>query len=225
MLKRSEVNTYIEEAITFCRQHHFGLPPFAYWSPREWESKGHEYDEIRDCMLGWDVTDYGSADYAKVGLMLFTLRNGSAQVEKYLKRYCQKLLLIGEHQYTPYHFHFDKMEDIICQAGADLLVQVYNSDPQEGLADTPVAVMTDGFWREVPAGAVIRLHPGESITLPKYQYHQFWAEGGTSLVVEVSAVNDDRTDNRFLEKVERLPKPEPDAEPLHLLCTEYPPAG
>jgi D-lyxose ketol-isomerase len=224
-MKRSAVNRYIQDAIAFCAEHHFGLPPFAYWSPQEWETKGHEYDEIRDCMLGWDVTDYGSEDYAKIGLLLFTLRNGSAQLEKYVKRYCQKLLLIGENQYTPYHFHFDKTEDIICQAGADLLVQVYNSDPQEGLATTPVPVMTDGYWREVPAGTVLRLQPGESITLPPYQYHQFWAEGGMSLTVEVSAVNDDRTDNRFLEEVVRLPKPEADEEPLHLLCTEYPPAG
>ncbi len=223
-MKRSDVNQYLREAIAFCREHHFGLPPFAYWSPAEWATKGHEYDEIRDCMLGWDVTDYGSGDYANVGLMLFTLRNGSVEHPRYFKQYCQKLLLIGEGQHTPYHFHFQKSEDIICQAGADLLVQVYNSDPQEGLADTPVPVMTDGFWREVPAGTILRLRPGESITLPKYQYHQFWAEGGTSLTVEVSAVKDDRTDNRFLEEVIRLPKPEADEDPLHLLCTEYPPA-
>ena len=76
-----------------------------------------------------------------VGLALFTLRNGNMQLPQYTKRYCQKLLLIGEGQYTPYHFHFDKMEDIICQAGGDLLVQVYNSDAQERLADTTVPVM------------------------------------------------------------------------------------
>ena len=223
-MKRSEINCHIEEAIAFCREHYFGLPPFAYWSPREWETKGHEYDEIRDCMLGWDVTDYGSGDFAHVGLLLFTLRNGNMQMERYTKRYCQKLLLTGENHYTPYHFHFSKTEDIICQAGGDLLVQVYNADAEQRLADTPVPVMTDGYWHEVPAGTVIRLHPGDSITLPPYQYHQFWAEGGMALVVEVSAVNDDRSDNRFLEKVVRLATPEADAEPLHLLCTEYPPA-
>jgi D-lyxose ketol-isomerase len=223
-MKRSEVNRIIEETIALCREHHFGLPPFAFWSPRDWESKGHDYDEIRDCMLGWDVTDYGSGDYGRVGLLLFTLRNGNAQLPRYTKRYCQKLLVIGEQQYTPYHFHFDKMEDIICQAGGDLLVQVYNADPEQRLADTPVPVMTDGYWREVPAGTVLRLRPGDSVTLPPYQYHQFWAEGGTALTVEVSAVNDDRTDNRFLEKVDRLPVPEPEEAPLHWLCTEYPPA-
>jgi D-lyxose ketol-isomerase len=224
MMKRSEINRHLAGAIDFCRQHHFGLPPFAFWSPQEWQDKGHEYDEIRDCMLGWDVTDFGSSDFAHVGLALFTLRNGNLELRRYAKRYCQKVLLVGENQYTPYHFHFVKMEDIICQAAADLLVQVYNSDAQEGLADTPVAVMTDGYWHEVPAGTVVRLHPGESITLPPYQYHQFWAEGGMALVVEVSAVNNDLTDNRFLEEIGRFPGIEEDEPPLHLLCTEYPPA-
>ncbi len=224
-MKRSEINRHIRDAIQFCREHHFGLPPFAYWTPAEWRTRGHEYDEIRDCMLGWDVTDYGGGDYPRRGLLLFTLRNGSVSVARYAdKTYCQKLLLVGEGQVTPYHFHFSKREDIICQAGADLLVQVYNADDQERLADTPVLVMTDGWWREVPAGTVLRLRPGESITLPPYQYHQFWAEGGMSLTVEVSAVNDDRTDNRFLEAVGRFPAIEEDEPPLHLLCTEYPPA-
>jgi D-lyxose ketol-isomerase len=223
-MKRSAVNGLIEAAILACREHHFGLPNFAYWSPADWATRGHDYDEIRDCMLGWDVTDFGSGDYLNVGLMLFTLRNGNMQLPRYTKRYCQKLLLVGEGQHTPYHFHFGKAEDIICQAGADLLVQVYTADAQQGLSDAPVPVMTDGWWHEVPAGTILRLTPGSSITLPPYQYHQFWAEGGRSLTVEVSAVNDDRTDNRFLEKVDRLPVPEPDVPPLHLLCTEYPPA-
>ena len=29
------------------------------------QTKGHEYDEIRDNQLGWDVTDYGMGDYGK----------------------------------------------------------------------------------------------------------------------------------------------------------------
>ena len=37
----------------------FALPPFCKWTPEEWEEKGHEYDEIRDNMLGCDIADYG----------------------------------------------------------------------------------------------------------------------------------------------------------------------
>lgn len=223
-MKRSEIDGYIDQAIAFCREWRFGLPPFAYWTPEDWRERGPEYNEIRDCALGWDVTDFNAGRFPELGLVLFTLRNGHMTLPRYTKTYCQKLLLAADHQVTPFHFHFSKMEDIICHAGADLLVQVYNADPQDGLADTPVTVMSDGYWREVPAGTILRFHPGESITLPQYQYHSFWAEGGTSLIVEVSAINDDRTDNRFLEDNPRFPGIDEDAPARHLLCTEYPPA-
>lgn len=223
-MKRSEVNEIIDQVIEFCAKLHFGLPPFAFWTPQEWQTKGHEYDEIRDCMLGWDVTDFNSGEYGNYGLLLFTLRNGHPTMDKYLKPYCQKLLIVGDGQLTPYHFHFSKIEDIICQAGGDLLVQVYNSTEDEQLADTPVEVMTDGHCHTVEAGGILRLTPGESITLPQYQYHKFWAEGGTALVVEVSAVNDDAADNRFLEPLDRFPGIEEDEPAKYVLGTEYPPA-
>ena len=42
------------------------------------------------------------------------------------------------------------------------------------------------------------------------------------LIGEVSAVNDDKTDNCFAEKMGRFPKIEEDEPALHLLCNEYP---
>ena len=62
-MKRSEINQEIRDAIAFCKQHHFALPPFAYWTPEEWRSKGPEADEIRSRKLGWDVTDFGLGDW------------------------------------------------------------------------------------------------------------------------------------------------------------------
>lgn len=62
-MKRSEINALITEAIAFLTEHRFHLPPFAFWSPEEWAQKGREYDEIRDNMLGWDVTGFGSGDF------------------------------------------------------------------------------------------------------------------------------------------------------------------
>jgi D-lyxose ketol-isomerase len=55
-------------------------------------------------------------------------------------------------------------------------------------------------------------------------YHRFYGESGKGrvLVGEVSAVNDDRTDNRFYEPVGRFPEIEEDEKPLHLLVTDYP---
>jgi len=40
-------------------------------------------------------------------------------------------------------------------------------------------------------------------------------------VGEVSAVNDDATDNRFQETLGRFPEIEEDVEPLHLLVSDY----
>jgi D-lyxose ketol-isomerase len=45
------------------------------------------------------------------------------------------------------------------------------------------------------------------------------------LVGEVSKVNDDRTDNRFLEEVGRFPEIDEDEPAKYLLCNEYPPAA
>ena len=225
-MKRSELNQIMRNAVEFAGKMGFALPPFAYWGPKDWESKGHEYDEIRDNMLGWDITDFGSGDFQKIGLLMFTIRNGNFNDSKYEKPYCEKLLIVEEEQVTPYHFHWKKMEDIINRGGGNLLVQVYNSTDDEKLADTPVQISMDGRNYTAPAGTIVRLNPGESITLPSGMYHKFWGEKGTGTVLigEVSKVNDDRVDNRFLNKEGRFPAIEEGTEPLYLLYTEYPKA-
>jgi len=90
----------------------FALPPFACWSPDEWKGKGPEYDEIRNNQLGWDLTDFGSGDYDRLGLFLFTIRNGNVR-NLSGKTYAEKLLIVKGGQVTPYHYHKAKMEDII----------------------------------------------------------------------------------------------------------------
>ena len=92
-MKRSIVNQQIKNALAFTKQLGFHLPPFTNWTPEEWRSKGHEYDEIRDNMLGWDVTDYGMNRFEELGLVLVTIRNGNQQMpEKYAKPYAEKNL-------------------------------------------------------------------------------------------------------------------------------------
>lgn len=225
-MKRSEINKIMLENLEFIKRMGFQLPPFAYFTPQEWQEKGHEYDEIRNHMLGWDITDYGHGDFKKIGLFLFTLRNGSLSEPDCKKTYAEKLLISDEDQYSPMHFHWNKMEDIINRGGGNLIVEVYNCAEDESLADTDVTVTTDGHVRTVPAGTKLRLAPGESITLPPRQYHAFWAEKGTGkvLIGEVSMVNDDNTDNRFYKTMGRFPKIEEDEAPLYLLCNEYPKA-
>ena len=223
-MKRSEINALIDNAITLLDQHQIRLPPFAYWSPADWGKKGAECDEIRRCKLGWDITDFGSAAFDRIGLVVFTVRNGHHQLPPYTgKRYAEKVLVIRENQRTPMHHHLLKTEDIICKCGGNLSCQVYNRSSGGSLADTEVEVSLDGVRHRVKAGHTFTLTPGASITLTPLLYHEFWAEEGTgtSIVGEVSSVNDDDTDNVFLGKMGRFPTIEEDVPPMYKLCTEY----
>jgi len=222
-MKRSEINAIMREADAFIRGRGFYLPPFAYWTPQEWAAKGAEVREIVDNGLGWDITDFGSGKFNQYGLFLFTVRNGHPHNWQTLqgKLYAEKIMLVGADQMTPMHFHWSKSEDIINRGGGKLVIQLYNSTPDEDLARTEVTVSTDGVQRTVEAGGTLVLSPGESITLPSHLYHAFWGVESRVMVGEVSMVNDDRTDNRFYEPVGRFPQIEEDEPPLHLLVTDY----
>lgn len=223
-MKRSEINAIMRSADDFLRDCKFFLPPFAYWTPEEWRSKGQEARDIVETQMGWDITDFGLGDFQKAGLFLFTIRNGrAANLEKGTgKLYAEKVLIVDVDQVTPLHFHWSKMEDIINRGGGRLVVQLFNSTPDEGLdEESPVTVMIDSLPRTVPAGGFVELMPGESITLTRGLYHKFWAAGARTLVGEVSLVNDDSADNRFYEPVGRFPQIEEDAPPLHLLVGDY----
>ena len=111
-MKRSQINRLIDQTMAWLEQRQVVLPPFARWTPEEWAEKDHSYDEIRANMLGWDVTDYGRGDFDRVGLLLFTIRNGNLQDSRYAKPYAEKLLVSREGQLSPNHFHWHKMEDI-----------------------------------------------------------------------------------------------------------------
>ena len=105
-------------------------------------------------MLGWDITDFGSGDYSKIGLLMITLRNGNFNDKKYVKTYAEKLLIVQEEQITPFHFHWSKMEDIINRGGGNLIIQVYNSTENEEMDKVnPVTIMSDGRKYQVEPGA------------------------------------------------------------------------
>ena len=93
-MQRSEINNIIRYMENLVAKNGFNLPPFCHWTPEDWPVKGHEYDEIRDNMLGWDITDYGLGDWEKVGFALITLRNGNLNDPKYKKTYAEKLLML-----------------------------------------------------------------------------------------------------------------------------------
>lgn len=224
-MKRSEINQCIREMEDLLQEYKFSLPKFCNWTPEEWKEKGHEYDEIRDNMLGWDITDFGKGDFEKIGFSLITLRNGNQKNPKYKKVYAEKLLMLNEGQRALMHFHWSKSEDIINRGGGVLIIHVYNDDQGE-LGTTDVLVNKDGREYYVPAGTGVELEPGESITLWPHQYHDFEIKPGTGrvLIGEVSMCNDDTNDNRFYEEAGRFPEIEEDEPPYRLLCNEYPDA-
>ena len=62
-MKRSQINAIIQDFESMLQEYRFALPPFLSFTPEEWQNKGHEYDEIRDNALGWDITDYGEGKF------------------------------------------------------------------------------------------------------------------------------------------------------------------
>ena len=227
-MKRSEINKALRRMERMIQECRFALPPFCAVTPEEWTEKGHDYDEVRENMLGWDITDYGLGNFDKVGFSLITLRNGNLKLpQKYPKTYAEKLLYLEETQYAPNHFHWKKMEDIINRGGGTLLIRVYQSMPNEDVDfDRDVCVRMDGVQRIVPAGTQLVLEPGMSVSVPPRLYHDFSVVPGTGpvLIGEVSQCNDDETDNRFQHPMGRFPTIEEDEAPYRLLCNEYPPA-
>ena len=221
-MKRSEVNKIIAGFRDFMQQHQFMLPEWAAWSPAEWNGKYQTCSEIIDNKLGWDITDFGSGDFNRVGLCLFTIRNGNW--DKKDKMYCEKIMAAGEEQETPMHFHWNKSEDIINRGGGNLVMELYKATETDELSGEDVEVSIDGVLTTVKAGVPLILKPGQSICLKPYVYHRFYGQKGHGrvLIGEVSMVNDDANDNRFYSKIGRFPDIIEDEKPLHLLVNDYP---
>lgn len=220
-MKRSEINRIMEEAKDFFQECHFHLPPWAFWSPKYWKGTYKTCSEIVDNQLGWDITDFGTDDFRNHGLLLFTIRNGS--LKEGTKKYSEKIMIVNEEQITPNHFHWSKTEDIINRGGGNLILELYLADENQQLTDNSFTISVDGISRNLSAGNKVILTPGESITLIPYLSHLFYGEKGKGkvLVGEVSSVNDDKTDNCFINEVGRFPRITEDEKPLHLLVSDY----
>lgn len=221
-MKRSEINEIIAESDAFIRSFSYALPPFAYWDPER--MRGEEAETIRARGLGWDITDFGKGNFADMGLFLFTTRNGTlADLGSGRGMlYAEKIMISRQNQYSPMHRHDIKAEDIINRGGGDLVIELFAPDAQGGIdPDASVTVPCDGVERTFAAGGLLRLKPGESVTLMPGVWHAFWAEGSDCLIGEVSTVNDDLTDNVFRDPIGRFSDVEEDVAPTRLLVSDY----
>jgi D-lyxose ketol-isomerase len=220
-MKRSEINFYLKESVDFFGAMKFSLPRFAYWSPAEWKGQRAAVADIVECSLGWDITDFGSGDFCRVGLINFNLRNGT--VNQTRKTYCEKTIIVKESQVTPLHTHRSKIEDIINRGGGELVIQLFQANRDFQTTKAPVTVKIDSMPVTIAGGDEVSLPPGASICLEPGVLHMFYGKpgAGTVLVGEVSTVNDDRADNVFLGGNPRFPLIDEDEEPLFLLVNDY----
>jgi D-lyxose ketol-isomerase len=225
-MKRSEINRLQGEALGLFAEYRFALPPFARWKAADWRAQPAAARYCLDHQMGWDVTDFGSGRFAERGLVVFCLRNGRQAVADE-KPYAEKLLVVREAQETPFHAHRVKMEDIIVRGGGNLMIEFYNMGESGGLAATPVNIMVDGVERRLAVGEPMRLVAGQSATITRNLWHRFYGEAGKGAVFvgEVSQVNDDLTDNYFLETLGRFTRIEEDEPMLYPLWNELAPLG
>ena len=225
-MKRSEINHAIRRALQTLEANHLRLPAFAYWTMGEWKRRRSELDNIKAVGLGWDVTDFGTGDFEHVGSVLFTIRNDSLPNQEWGTPYAEKLIfqMHETEQEIPFHFHRMKTEDIINRSGGVLMLELCNSAPDGGLdREGEIHVKMDGIIRTLPAGAIVEIEKGCSITLHPGLFHRFWAKKGAGnlIVGEVSSVNDDHTDNVFHEVGRRFSEIEEDEPAFVPLCNEY----
>ncbi len=222
-MKRSEINSAIAWAKALLEKNNIRLPEAAYWDMDQWKANADNIDTIRRVMLGWDVTDFGTDDFANVGGVLYTVRNGLLDEPEVGVPYCEKYIVMKEGQRLPKHYHVFKTEDIINRAGGVLAVYLWNADKDGNQLDTDVVVYMDGVRRVFKPGEEILVYPGCSISLAPYMAHIFGPKPGAGdlIVGEVSKVNDDNTDNYFMEPTARFADIQEDEAILHPLCNEY----
>lgn len=225
-MKRSQINRIISEAIELFDEKGVRLPPWAYWTRSDWKSVGREADEIRSHGLGWNLTDFASKDFEKVGLLLFVVRNGHMHNNEPVttKTYAEKYMVVQPGQITPWHFHWHKTEDLLNRSGGRLQVELaWAGDDEKSLSDREVTVQVDGVQKKISAEGIILLNPGESLTLTPRMCHKFsgYVNDKQVLAGEISSLNDDTTDNCFLGKPFARTAIDEDEPLKYLISSDY----
>lgn len=179
-MKRSTINAAYREALGVFARVGWALPP----DPR------------------WDVTDCGSGDFERYGLVLVNLAEEP--------EYSEKLIYLRVGQSVPAHTHRKKKEDIICRFG-EMMMELWAGPPAAARSGTPLRIKRSGDWTEVNEGQPFLLGAGERVTLVPGIYHRFWPTLADTLIGEVSTANDDLNDNFFADpSIARFPVIEED---------------
>ncbi|WP_131114476.1 D-lyxose/D-mannose family sugar isomerase [Lichenihabitans psoromatis] len=199
-MKRSFINQQMRDANATFARHGYVPPPWATWSPAQWDADPARRHFCAEHQMGWIITDFGSGDFFRQGLILLVARNGVAG-RAGQRVYAEKAIVMREGQEAPYHYHRAKTEDMLVRGGGSLGIDLVNVDAAGKPIEAPVEILVDGARSTIAARQTVVLTPGESLTLPPLQAHRFYGipGTGTSLVGEISEVNDDLTDNYFLE--------------------------
>ena len=219
-LTRSEANSILRNACEFFSGFGKFLPPQATWSVDQWLAHKEEMAPAIKGAVGWDIFK-PSPDFSKEGLTLYTISNGypgSYQV------YAEKLLMSTPGQVCPMHYHGIKQEDIICFGGANMHMVLYWAASEKEFSDKPIEAIVNGGLKTIRPGEEIVFTPGERITLPPRLFHRFWADPNSpspGFIREVSMVNDDRTDNYFVDELGRFAEVIEDEPILWPLCSDY----
>jgi D-lyxose ketol-isomerase len=179
-MKRSAINAAYREALAVFARAGWTLPP----QPR------------------WDVTDFGSGDFDRCGIVLVNLADE--------REYSEKIIYMRPGQSLPAHTHRKKKEDIICRRG-EMTVELWSGSPAAGRVGEPLRVKRSGEWVVVPSGQPFVLQAGERVTLVPGVYHRFWPTRPETIIGEVATANDDAMDNVFADRsVARFPGIEED---------------
>jgi hypothetical protein len=223
-MKRSQINAAIDLAHKAFAQHGIRLPEYAYWSPADWARAGPEYARVRLNALGWACTDFGQGDFDHVGITMFDVRNGTRERPEEGTPYGEKIFCLRPGQRLPYHFHYNKTEDIISYAGGTLMIQLYNARDDESMDEaSPGKVWCDGVEKRFEAGQVFEIPHGGSLTIVPKLYHRFWARDDGAVLVggEISTISVPKTDNRFGGNARRFVPIDEDVPAKYVLNVDY----
>ena len=77
-MKRSQINTAIDNAHRALSEHGVRLPPTPT-GPRRLAQGRTDYARVTRNGLGWAVTDFGQGNFDQVGITMFDVRNGNVE--------------------------------------------------------------------------------------------------------------------------------------------------